>query len=111
MKTITEGHHYTMDSLDGVAKNEIVFVKRFRGQENHPGTTNQEVLRVLLDRVKFLDKEKPWEGNKKILHHLRMALVLHESRALERKVEKDEVAPEFIEKCPKDGHFTLRYKS
>jgi len=51
-------------------------------------TTNQEVLRALIDRIKFLDKQKYHRFNKDILYYLRMALILHEERHLERLVEE-----------------------
>lgn len=111
MKIVHEGHKYKLNSLDGEAKVELTFVRRFRGEDNYSGTTNQEVLRVLIDRVEFLDKEMPWDGNKEILKHLRMALVLHESRALVRKVEKDEIKPELVKCTDKDGHFKIELEN
>lgn len=107
MKIIDPGHHYSLASIDGKLKQALIFVKRFREGNNHAGTTNQEVLRVLIDRVKFLDAERPWEGNREILANLRQALVLHEARALIRKVEKDELLPEQVAVDLKDGHFQL----
>jgi hypothetical protein len=115
MKVIDPGHSYLLSNIPPdtkttyppVLKGQIIeFVKRFRGDDNHEGTLNQELLRVLIDRVKFLDKEVPWEGNKEILYHLRMALVLHESRALFRKVEKGDLLPEEVV-ISNDGHFKL----
>jgi hypothetical protein len=105
MKVIDPGHVYHVNNYDGDGSQEITFVKRFRNTDNHEGTINQELLRVLIDRVQFLDAEAPWEGNKDILHHLRMALVLHESRALFRKVAKGEFLPELVDTNDKDGHF------
>lgn len=107
MKVTKEGHVYQVSNYDGNGVQEIVFVKRFRGEENHKGTINQELLRVLIDRVQFLNTEMPWEGNTEILHHLRMALILHESRALFRKVNKGELLPELVQTNDHDGHFKL----
>jgi hypothetical protein len=83
-----------------------MFVAREYGR-NHEGTTNQEVLRALIDRVKYLDSQLPWDGNSKIIEHLRMALVLHEARVLERKTETGKLAPEKVVCDEKDGHFQL----
>lgn len=105
MKVLDPGHDYLLDSLDGEYNQSVIFVKRFRGIGNHPGTTNQELLRVLIDRVKFLDDEKPWALNEEIINHLRMALVLHEARALIRKTEKNEIMPENLNVDEGDGHF------
>ena len=107
MRVIDKGHHYILDTLDGETAVELKFVKRFRGTNNHAGTTNQEVLKCLIDRVETLDAESPWEGNRQIVKHLRMAIGLHESRALMRKIEKDEIKPEVVKVSSKDGHFKL----
>lgn len=107
MKIIDPGHEYELASIDGECVQRIRFVKRFRGVENHAGTNNQELLRVLIDRVTRLNEEKPWSGNQEIIIHLRMALILHESRALYRKVEKNLLEPEKVITAKGDGHFKL----
>lgn len=66
------------------------------------------MLRALIDRTMHCDNCLRWEGNDLIIHHLRMALVLHEARALGRKVEKGELEPERITISTKDGHFKLK---
>jgi hypothetical protein len=83
----------------------LVFVNR-EGEDQHPGTTTQEVICALIDRTQHCDSCLRWEGNDQIIKHLRMALVLHESRAIMRKVEKGEIIPEHIPIGP-DGHFVL----
>src|SRR4051794_17180616 len=103
MKVLIAGHLYELSHLDGDGAQRLQFVDRNHGQDAE-GTFNQEVLRVLIDRVKFLDAEVAWEGNEQILHHLRMALVLHEARALYRKVEKGKLLPESLP-VGSDGHF------
>lgn len=105
MKVIIPGHLYELDHLDGARKQQLRFVDRGHGAD-YQGTYNQEVLRVLIDRVQFLHVEKPWLLNAEILHHLRMALMLHEARAMIRKVEKDQLLPEQLPVGP-DGHFIL----
>jgi len=102
-----EGQKYLVKNLDITDKTfqAINFVNRRHGC-NSSGTNNQELLRVLIDRVKFLDREVPWDGNKKIIHHLRQALVLHESRHLERLSELEKIEPEHIS-VGSDGHFKL----
>ena len=105
MKIIDAGHHYQLATLDGEALVELIFVKRFRGTHNHSGTTNQEVLRVLIDRLQTIDAEKPHPVNTRLLALYREALVLHEVRALEYKVHKGELNPEELAVSSKDGHF------
>ena len=84
------GHIYILNNLDGTEKTRLVFVNRNNCYE-HEGTTNQEVIRALVDRVKYMEQQLPWDGNNKILFHLRMALVLHEARVLERKTEEGKI--------------------
>jgi hypothetical protein len=107
MKIIEPGHIYELHSLDGKpGEYEILrYVNREEGSE-HPGTQSQEVLRTLIDRTMHCDNCLRWHSNDKIIYHLRMALALHESRAIERKAEKGYYAPERM-KIGADGHFTL----
>jgi len=106
---VEPGHVYQLHSIDG-AEDEtetLRFVNREPGNE-HPGTQTQEVLRALIDRTMHCDNCLRWAGNDKIIHHLRMALVLHEARALERKTEKGIIQPENVYTSYQDGHFTLQ---
>ena len=107
MKVLDAGHSYELASLDGDVRQTLVFVKRFRGTANHPGTTSQDVLRALIDRVQVLDAEAPWTGNQEIIACYRRALVMHEARALMRKVEKGQMLPEKVVVSDRDGHFAL----
>ncbi len=104
MKVIEAGHIYKLNCLDGDDTEILTFVNR---EDNpHPGTVTQEVIRALIDRTQHCDGCLRWEGNDKIIYHLRMALVLHESRALERKTDKGEIDPEHVETA-EDGHYYL----
>lgn len=110
MKTIEDGHVYEMlsrtangRSFDPIGEH-ITFLNREPGHE-HSGTTTQEVLRVLIDRTQYCDHCLPWSGNKLVVHHLRMALALHEARALIRKVETGELEVERM-MVGLDGHLT-----
>src|SRR5271155_4171630 len=108
MVIVEPGHVYKLKSIDG-ADNEaetLRFVNREPGTE-HPGTQTQEVLRALIDRTMHCDNCLRWPGNDLIIYHLRMALVLHEARALERKTEKGIIQPENINTDPDDGHFSI----
>lgn len=109
MKTIEDGHEYELDErfgdgTSGIAGTQsLIFVNREPGNE-HDGTTTQEVLRALIDRTQYCDKCLPWSGNKEIVGHLRMALALHEARAMIRKVERGEMPIERLEKSDADHH-------
>lgn len=105
MKEIELGHVFELDHLDGNGKSILQFVNRNPGLERE-GTTNQEVLRALISRVKFLDSQIHWPLNEQIINHLRMAIALHEARALIRKQEKGQIK---IEHKPvdDDGHLII----
>ena len=85
------GHTYLLaDNKTGKHNTILSFYKdQIINSVGYEGTTNQEVLRALIDRVKFLDTQKPHPFNTQIIKHLRYALVLHEMRHLERIVDKD----------------------
>jgi hypothetical protein len=92
MRIIEFGHIYDLNWLDGqpkqykteqIVENRLIFVNREKNP--HPGTQTQEVIRALIDRTQHCDNCLRWEGNDLIIYHLRMALVLHEARALLRK--------------------------
>lgn len=104
MKILEPGHVYQLSSLDGELSQTLTFVNRAltSGAPKHPGTQNQDVLRVtidvleaIVDRVNQLDSEKEWDGNLRIVKALtdaqrllRLAILYHEERALEQKVIK-----------------------
>ncbi len=107
MKVIEPGHVYQLQHVDGSGAGLLVFVNREPGTE-HEGTQTQEILRALIDRTQHCNSCRHWDGNKKIIHHLRMALALHESRAIERKTEKGELNPETLP-TGSDGHFVIAH--
>ena len=86
----------------------------------HDAQDMNEVMDVLVNRTEHCDACLRWEGNDKIvqalnraavaygaaLQNLRMPLVLHEARALERKTEKGQLEPEKVSTA-EDGHFVL----
>lgn len=86
----------------------IAFVNKEEGSE-HAGTTTQEVIRCLLDRTRHCANCMPHPNNERIVYHLRMALILHEARALERQAEKGEITPEYID-VGGNGHFQLEHR-
>lgn len=85
MRVYYPGHRYELSQLDGsdVSTQILQFVQRPPLHKPWPGTTNQEVCRALIDRVKTLHFEKPWYGNPRIIDNLRDVIILHEIRAFE----------------------------
>lgn len=108
MKIIEPGHIYELAHLDGHGTTKLTFVNREEGTE-HEGTQTQEVLRALINRTWHCHECLPWEGNRLIVTHLQLALVLHESRALYRKAEKGLYIPELVV-TDIDGHFYLTHR-
>ena len=90
MKVLNRGHVYKLNNNKSPSYSILTFFKdkKING-EGFDGTTNQEVLRALIDRIKFLDKQKPHPNNIEIIKCLRKAIVLHEQRHLDRMLEKD----------------------
>lgn len=109
MRVLHAGHTYELAHRDGDNTTKIQFVNKEPGTEQE-GVITQEVLRMLIDRTRYCNNCLPHPNNERIIYHLRMALVLHEARALERKVEKEEVSPEYV-KTGEDGHFALEQLS
>src|SRR5882762_2760712 len=120
MKIIKPGHVYELDHLDGPNKQRITFVNRECGDELHEGTQTQEVLRmtidimeVEIDRTNHCNACERWEGNDRIIkalseaqRQMRLALLLHEERALERKMDHGGLKPEDIP-TKEDGHWLV----
>lgn len=116
MRVIEPGHIYELDHLDGTEKQRLVFINRETAP--HEGTQTQEVLRAqidcldaLIDRTNHCDGCLRWEGNDRVVkamaeaqRQMRLALLFHEQRAMERKFEKGQMLPERIP-VKADGHY------
>ena len=93
MKVLDPGHYYRIDNYDdnsGKVEQDIAFMKRigegYPGNKGTPysGTNCQELLRVIIDRVHYLDGQYKHKNNKAIIRKLRESLWLFEDRAAER---------------------------
>lgn len=114
MKVIEPGHVYELDQIDKTEETKpqvITFVNRDgTGGHTHAGTQTQEILRVVIDmmnvvvdRTNHCDNCIRWEGNDRIIKAMteiqrqaRLALLIHEERALERKMERGDLKPEQV---------------
>lgn len=115
MRVIDNGHIYELDEVDHDGTDlrdvqQIRFVRRRDGRgellpesQREPGILTQEILRVAIDRTLYLYAEDPCDEDTEIVKHLRAALVLYESRAARRNIEKVS-KPEEKEVCPKCHH-------
>lgn len=111
MKVLEKGHIYAPairkveQDAGRLSPFHITFINKQPGQE-HDGTTTQEIIRILIDRTRHCNNCSPHRNNEQVIYHLRMALIMHEARALERKTEKGDFMPEYIA-VGADGHFAL----
>lgn len=109
MKAVIAGHLYELDDLKSDTKTSFRFhmdPKIHDGMELS-GPSCQEVVRMLIDRVEYLESEKHWAANAEIIRHLRCVIALFEARALIRKVDEDKLAIEHVA-LDKDGHLKLQ---
>jgi len=92
MTEFDPGHKFSLDVFDdssNTLREFLTFVKRegsgYPGNKGHyPGTNCQEVLRVLIARVKYLDGQIPHWTNQVVLFCLRISLNCFEYRAAKR---------------------------
>jgi hypothetical protein len=114
MKVIDPGHTYQLDGLDGGEPQTIRFVKRCEPPEkypgnvgSYPGTTIQEVLRVLIDRAQYVGRQVPCEETDLAIEAMRDAIRRLEERAARRHGRTLSTAPDRPElepTCPTCGH-------
>lgn len=86
MIILDPGHRYQLHHLDGYATEILTFVKRqgdkYPGNtSSYEGTNIQEVLRALIDRVQYINKQIPDKRNDYVLESLRNAFYWLENRA------------------------------
>lgn len=87
MIVVDPGHRYKLRTLDGDNMSEwLTFVKRsgpsYPGNlDSYPGTTSQEVLRALIDRSEYVNRQIPCAETEAAIGLLKAALVLFELRA------------------------------
>lgn len=90
MQIIDEGHDFLCDTLDGeeTYKVRLTFVKRNQPPEKYPGnkdaypgTIIQEVMRAVISRLKYVQKQKGCQYTLACLALARMMIWLLEVRA------------------------------
>ncbi len=92
MKTLDPGHHYHLEVYDkGHDHEDLMFMKRI-GEKypgntgpTHGGTNCQEVLRVLIDRLLYLNNQIPCAETEICVGHARHMILLLEMRAKRMK--------------------------
>ena len=113
MKPLDFGHTYRLDSYDGDLDQVLQFMKRegknYPGNVgSYPGTNMQEVIRVLIDHLKYVDNQKPHYANILVLQLLRNCLFLLELRAKQQRGESLSIGVsatiENLDTCSICGH-------
>ena len=90
MEIITPGHLYKLDSFEGGAGQTLQFIHKSQEKPDgdlytvSDGTTNEEVLKMLIDRLKFLGNLLPCRENAIAITKLEEALLWLEKRTAER---------------------------
>ncbi len=102
MKATTIGHKYTLDSFEGGPSQTLQFIEKIptaEGSNNlrtvNDGTTNEEVLKVLIDRMQYLNGKFPCRENAIVTTKLEESLMWLNKRTsdrLARNVEGKAVA-------------------
>lgn len=92
MKVLSEGHCYELDNFEKTIPGQrIQFIEK-KPTENDPtilktindGTTNEEVLAVLIDRLNFLNGKFPCRENAIAITHIETALLWLNKRTADR---------------------------
>lgn len=114
MKVLDPGHAYLVDVYDGDAPYSTVIQfmkregKRYPGNKGHyAGTNCQELIRVLIDRIGYLNNQINHESNSEILYHQLSSLHLLEYRAAERhgrELPYPLLSVEHMPYCRRCGH-------
>jgi hypothetical protein len=90
MMVIVAGHEYELLNADATRIIGALFFvnKKLQGDKLvlvKDGTTTEEVLRVLIDRLEHLDSKVPCKENKTALAALKKALTALEARTADRQ--------------------------
>lgn len=88
MQVIYPGHAYQLAHHDGVHVETLQFVQKVMDGEHLrvevAGTTNEEVIAVLIDRMEYLQEQVPCAENEEVLMHLRRSLQILNARTKDR---------------------------
>jgi len=82
IKILDKNHVYEVTNTDGHTKSIISFMKKDEAGNVTPGITNEDVIRVLINRLRGLNNEFPCNENKVAIKGLAVAL-----QALQRRTE------------------------
>lgn len=113
MIIVDPGHEYILQPVGEAESQRLVFVKnegeKYPGNVGyHGGVLTQEILRVLIDRTKYLNDQGSCMETEHALASLRQALAWYEVRAARCRGEyiegSDAAALDNAGTCPVCGH-------
>lgn len=93
MKVLTEGHQYELQNFEGTTPQVLQFIhKEPDPVQSEPGklitlsdgTTNEEVLKVLINRMEYLQSKFPCRENAIVITRLEEALMWLDKRTMNR---------------------------
>jgi len=91
MKVITIGHKYELASFEGGTPQTLQFIEKVPTTEGskelhtiNDGTTNEEVLKVLIDRLQHLNGKFPCRENALVITKLEESLMWLNKRTSDR---------------------------
>jgi len=93
MKILVPGHRYVLDNFEDkqVAGQQLQFIHKEPIEQGNPkmttisdGTTNEEVLAVLIDRMQFLQDRFPCRENAIVITNLEESLMWLNKRTADR---------------------------
>jgi hypothetical protein len=101
MKIITTGHKYELASFENGPAQTLQFIEKVMApvqseQVSHAlvtvndGTTNEEVLRVLIDRLQYLNGKFPCRENAIVITKLEESLMWLNKRTADRQARSVE---------------------
>lgn len=92
MKVLTEGHKYELEGFENKNNKQVIqFIEKepIEGTTElktiADGTTNEDLLEVLINRIEFLQKKFPCRENAIVITKLQESLMWLEKRTSDRK--------------------------
>lgn len=93
MKIVTPGHKYNLANFENVESGQFIqFIEKIPAGVGstelitvNDGTTNEEVLKMLIDRMQHLNTKFPCKENALVITKLEESLMWLEKRTADRK--------------------------
>ena len=99
MREITKGHYYELANMEGSTPGQLIqFIQKVPALHADAGgmvtevdgTTNEEVLRMLIHRMNYLQDKFPCRENDIVIEKLEESLMWLEKRTSDRKARNVE---------------------